>query len=443
MTDQLISTLGQIRSLQVTSLSSVLPFADRHASIQEIGRLLNVEHLVEATVTMDDADVGAKRVRINARLITAGTDGTIWSQSFERSLGDTLALQAEVARAIAGGIQATLTPAEQRRLQQTKPSTPEATQAYFQGLHYLSQSSSNGVPAVEAFTRATELDPNHAGAHAGLARGYITLGTLGLITHPEARVKALAETRRAIELDPESAEAYAVRADLQFYYDWDWSGADESYRRAIALNASFGRARSQYARYLAAARRGPESIAESARAADLDPMSASAASTKAMMLFYDRDYEGALTAIQHALQLEPGAASAYFVLSRIQASRNDLDAAIAANERALEITGPSAASSWRAHLIRLKALSGQTEDARKALRRLPTDLAARKQLIGQGQLAFIYEAMGDHASALSYLEKGINEREPDLLWLAVDPRADSLRSDPRFVQLLARLGAPR
>jgi serine/threonine protein kinase/tetratricopeptide (TPR) repeat protein len=444
LTDQLISTLGQIGSLEVPSLASVRQFRDRPASMVEIGKELRVDDIVEATLlVVRGKDGGPDRVRINARLIAAGSDSQIWAQEFERSMGDTLALQAEVARAIAEEIRAALTPAERRRLNQVRPTTPAANEAYYQGLHYLSQSSADGQRAVDAFRRATTLDPDHVGAHAGLARGLLALGFAGSITHQEARALALSEANRALALDPDSSEATAALADLRFYYDWDWGGADRSYRRAIALNTSFARARSQYARYLAAAGRGDESIAESVRAVELDPMSASAVSTRALMLYYARDYQGALGAIGHALQLEPGSASAYFVLSRIDAARGALDEAVVANERALAIAGAGSSSSWRAHLIRLQALSGSVDRARAALARLPAEVASRNQRLRFTQLAFVHEALGDRVRAVELFEQALSEREPDLLWLAVDPRADSLRSEPRFEQVLSQLGIPR
>jgi serine/threonine protein kinase/Tfp pilus assembly protein PilF len=444
LTDQLISTLGQIGSLQVPSLTSVMPYRERSATVAEIGKELRVDDIVEATMSVVRGQNGTPdRVRINARLIAAGSDSQTWAQQFERSLGDTLALQAEVALAIAEGIRAVLTPAESRRLSQTRPTTPAANEAYYQGLHLLSQSSSDGYSAVDAFQRATTLDPDHAGAHAGLARGFLTLGFLGAMTHQEARARALSEANRSLALDGDSAEAHAVLADLRFYYDWDWAGADQAYRRAIALNGSFARARSQYARYLAASRRGVESIAEAVRAVELDPMSASAVSTRALILYYARDYDGALSAIRHALQLEPGSASAYFLLSRIEASRGTMDEAMAANERALAIAGDKASNGWRAHIVRLQALTGRADQARAGLTRLPAEVASRRQRIGTAQLAYVYEALGDHARALDLLEQALSEREPDLLWLAVDPRADSLRSESRFQQVVARLGIPQ
>jgi tetratricopeptide (TPR) repeat protein len=234
-----------------------------------------------------------------------------------------------------------------------------------------------------------------------------------------------------------------VLADLRFYYDWDWRGADAAYRRAITLNPSFARARSQYARFLAAARRGDESIAEASAAAGLDPMSASAASTRALMLYYARDYQGALGAISHALQLEPQSASAYFVLSRIDAARGASADARSANERALSLAGAAASTSWRAHLVRLKAIDGAADQARTELATLLDDVAKNRMRVGFAQVAFIHEALGERARAIELLEQALREREPDLLWLAVDPRADTLRSDPRFDQIILALGVPR
>jgi TolB-like protein/tetratricopeptide (TPR) repeat protein len=444
LTDQLISTLGQIRSVQVASLTSVLQFRDPAAPLTEIGRQLNVDTIVEGTLLVVPGPSGnPERLRINARLVRTDTDAQIWTQEFERSMGEAGALQADVARAIASGVSAVLTPAELGRLTRTRPTTPQANEAYFQGVHFLSRSSADGPRAVEAFRRALSFDQGHAGAHAGLARGLMTLGFLGLTSHQEARAEALAEANRALELDPDSAEAHAVLADLRFYYDWDWRGAEASYRRAMTLNPSFASARGQFARYLAAARRVDEGVAEAQKAADLDPMSASAASTRAMMLYYARDYQGALEAIGHALQLEPGSASAYFVRARIDAARGAFAEARAANEKALSLAGAAASTGWRAHLVRLEALDGDIDRARTALAAFQNEIARSGQRVGRAQFAYIYEALGERMHAVDFLEQAFSEREPDMLWLAVDPRVDGLRSDPRFEKVLGQLGIPR
>ena len=443
LTDQLISTLGQVRSIQVKSLTAVLPFSDGTTSIPEVGRRLGVDHVVEATVSVTNRPDGRPdRVLVRARLLAAGTAMPIWQRDFDHSLGATQALQAEIARNIATEI-AALTTEERQRLERPHQTTPEANDAYFQGLHFLSRSSADGQRAVDAFRRATTLDPGHPGAHAGLARGLMGLGFFGSMSHAEARALAAAEVNRALELDPDSSEAHAVQADLFFYYDWDWPGADRAYRRAIGLNPSFARARSQFARYLAAAQRRDESIAEAARAAELEPMSASAASTRAMALYYARDYDQAQRVIDHALQLESESPSAHLVLSRILSERGDQDEALRSNDRALELADSRAAVSWRAHRVMLLARAGRTDEARTALAGLPAEVGQAQGRLGSAHLAYIHAALGDAVTAIALLETAARDRDPDVLWLAVDPRVDSLRSDPRFQRLLVRIGVPR
>jgi tetratricopeptide (TPR) repeat protein len=310
-------------------------------------------------------------------------------------------------------------------------------------VNYLSQSSADGQRAVDAFRRATSLDPNHAAAHAGLARGLFTLGFLGTTSHQEARVMALTEVNRALAIDPDSAEAHAARADLQFYYDWDWAGAEHSYKRAIDLNGSFARARSQYARFLSAAGRSENAVLQASQATEIDPTSASAASTRAMALYYAGDYPGASQAIEHALALESGSASAYLVQSRIDEARGDLAAALLAAERALAIAGDGASTAWRVHVIRLRALLGEREKARTALGQLSSDVAAGRRRVSTMQFALAHAALGDREQALQFFERALEEREPDMLWLAVDPRVQALRSEPRLQQVVGKLGIPR
>ena len=444
LTDQLISTLGQIRSIEVKSLSSVLPFSDGTTPIPDVARRLGVDNIVEATVSVaTTADGKPDRVRVSARLLTAGTAAQIWSRDFDHSLGDTLSLQSELAQKIAEGIQAMLTPAERQRLERAQPTTPEANDAYFQGLHFLSRSSADGQRAVDAFRRATTLDPHHVGAHAGLARGLMSLGFFGAMSHAEARALATAEVNQALQLDSDSSEAHAVQADLKFYYDWDWAGANRSYRRAIALNPSFARARSQFARFLAAARERDESIAEAARAAELEPTSASAVSTRAMVLYYARDYAGAQRAIDHALQLESESPSAHFVLARIQAELGQHEEALASNDRALALAGARAAVGWRTHRLILLARLGRADEARAGLASLPAEVEKDQNRLRNAPLAYVHAALGDGATAIALLEKAAGERDPDVLWLAVDPRVDALRSDPRFARLLVLIGVSR
>ncbi len=244
LTDQLIARLGQIESLRVVSRTSVLPFKDARPSMDQIFGALGVDAVVEGTVAVSPEASGRPgRVRVNARLISAG-GSVLWSRTFDRVLGETLALEADVAKEVAAGVRATVTPEERERLTQVRSTNPAAEQAYFRGLNQLNQLGVDNIRAsIEAFKRAIEFDSSHAPAHAGLARSHITLGFMRVITQAEARVSALAAASRAAELDPDSSAAHEVLADLKFYYDWDWPGAEASYRKAIDLNPSSDRAR--------------------------------------------------------------------------------------------------------------------------------------------------------------------------------------------------------
>lgn len=440
LTDQLIAVLGQIKSLRVISRTSVLPFNDAKPSNEVFSRL-NVDAAIEGTVTTSRGPDGIDRVRVNARLIEA-SGGVIWSRSFERQLGDALALEAELARAIIEGVKAALTPDEARRLTQVKSTSAAAEQAYFQGLHQLHQLGADNMrAAVAAFRLAIELDGNHAPAHAGLARAYMTIGFMGVTSQAEARANALAAASRAVSLDADSSEAHEALANLKFYYDWDWPGAEAAYQKAVDLNPNSSRAHSQYARFLSARGQMAAAIEEANRSAVLDPMSSSGASTQAMMHYYARDFDRALADASHALQLDPGSAGAHFVLARIHGARGAYEEALKANTRALELAG-RASTGWRAHLIVWQALAGKTAEARAGLRQLTDTVKAKNERIGGVELGYVQMALGNRTAALDLLEHAGDERDPDVLWLAVDPRADSLRSEPRFDALLTRLGLP-
>ena len=443
MTDELIATLGRIQALEVTPRTSVMRFKSTERSIPEIAAALKVDALLEASMKVDRSEEPRPAVvRVNARLITAGETGkTIWSASFDRPMGQMLALQSDIARSLTGGIRTVLTATEQQRFAQTRTTSPSADEAYFRGLHHLAQLSVSHVHlALEAFRRAVELDPGNAAAHAGLARGYITLGFMGAMSQPEARALALAEANLAAKDD--SSDAYAVLGDIRFYYDWDWSGAEEAYKRALASNDDFVYARTQYARYLAAAGRLEQAVTEAVRATDQDPLSSSAFSTLALVQHFRREHSTALQTLARALELDPSSSGVYFILSRVHAARGAVDEARAANERAIELS-PEPATSWRAQRVQLDALEGEKPDTERALQLLMAQTDARKERLGRAHVAYIQIARGRSGAALQLLRQAADDRDPDLLWLAVDPRVDPIRHEPDFQQLLRQLGVPR
>jgi serine/threonine-protein kinase len=443
LTDQLIDTVGQISSIRVTSRSSVMSFRGGTPSARDIARTLGVDALLESSMVRVVGGGGVPdKIRVNARLVLAGTDSLVWARSFERQLGDMLALQAEIAHAVASGVNAIVTPRESRRFKQDRVTTAAAEEAYLVGRYHLGRYGlSSAEQALDAFTRATELDPSHAAAFAGAARARFALGFGGSITHADARARALADVQRALRLDADQPDAHAAMGDIRFYYDWDWKGAESEYHKAIELNPSFTYARSQYARYLAAAGHVGESVAQATLTAELDPLSAEAVQTRGLVLYYARDYAGADEQLRRALTLEPGYARAHRVLARVREAEGRFEDGIAEMHRAIELA-KEAGSSWHLQLIRLYALAGRTDEARTRYAALTREMSARGVRLDDEQLAYMHLGLGDTAKALDLLERAVEERQPALLWLAVDPRVDPIRSTSRFSAIQSRLRRP-
>ena len=441
LTDQLIATLGRFETMRVTSRSSVMQFKDKRVPIAEVARVLGVDAVLEGSLASGSPGEGAKRLRINARLISAGLDAPLWSGSFERGFGDLLALQADVASAIARGLSERTVGAPEA-VRSSHQTSPAAEQAYFQGRLQLSQYGiEHARLALEACERATALDARHAGAHALAARALVALGFDGDIPQPEARARALAHVNQAAALDDQLADTHLALADLRFYYDWDWRGADAAYKRAIELDSSLALARTQYARYLSAAGRLDEAAQQADAAAQVDPFSSEAPQVLGLIRLFQRDHLGAIASLQHALRLAPGSARAHVVLGRVHDAAGERTQAIAETERAIALAG-GAGAPWRVQVLRLRALNGQTDEARRQLVRLERELARESIRINPMHLAYLHLALGDRARALSLMEQAADGRDPDLLWIAVDPRVDPLRGDPRFDALVQRLGRP-
>jgi serine/threonine-protein kinase len=442
LTDQLITTLGQVGSLKVTAHTSVAPFKNGDVPVSTIAQQLGVGSVVEGTVAVQKSTGNdPPSVRVNVHLIRAGTDIEMWSSSFERRLGDLLALEADIARAVARQVRAVLTPDEKTRFSQSHSTSPEAERAYLEGRAQLADYGVDRTRrALDAFTTAVRQDPNHAAAHAGAARSYIALGFDGILTQPAARVSALAATTRALELDETLADAHVALADLKFYYDWDWPGADREYRRALDLNPSLGYTLTQYARYLAAANRLSDAVNIATEAANLDPLSAEAAQTRALIQMYARDFGGAVTTLNATLAASPSHARTHYTLGRVYDAQGRYAEAIAETERAMALA-ESHGPGYEAQMLRLRAMAGMKDEARKGFAAYQARLAAAGQTITPERAAVVHAALGDHDRALDDLQQCIAQRDPSVLWLQVDPRFDPLRTHPRFPAILKQIVA--
>ncbi len=442
LTDELISTLGQLNALTVKSGLSVKDGDGR--SEQEIARALDVDALLRTRLSMTPGDGTARpgRLTIHADLIAAGSGAIVSNWRFERAQGESDALQADIAKAIANAVRVVVTPSESARLGQVRQTNARAEEAYLQGRFHLDQYGAGSADqALKAFQRAIEFDSRHAAAHAGAARAYVSLGLNGAITHPQARTEGLKEARLALELDADLAEAHAALAHINFVYDWDWRGAEQAFKQSLELNPSSRYARTFYADCLAALGRFDEALEQAEMAKRLDPQSGVAAREYALVLYYKRDFAGATRALQDAVAIEPNAAGAALLQGRIDEAERRYPEALDATRRAAALSGGGRAP-LRIALIRLEALTGNRDRAAADLAQLQQEASNRTLRVLPRDLAYAQLAVDNTEGALDLFTQAFDDRDPSLVWLGVDPRLDPLRRDPRFQQLLRRIGLP-
>lgn len=441
LTDELITTLGQVGALRVTAHTSVLRFRHTTESVTAVARALGVGSVLEGSVAVQRSLSGDPRVRVNLRLIRAGTDLDIWSGSFERPLSDRLALQSDIARAVAHNVHAALTPQESVRLAKSAPANGPAQLAYLEGIAYLAQNRRGAEvrPALDALQRAIALDPTFAAPYAAAARTYILLAGDGEIPQIEAYAASKAAAHRALDLDSALADAHVALADVSFYYEWDWAAADAEYRRAMELGGSGTYARTQYANLLAALGRTDAARQQADHAVSLDPLSADVRLNAGLMAYYQRRFDEAYEILRRVIAMDPRFPGGYRTLARIEEARGNILDAIDLTDRAIRLSDYGAA---RAAALSLRAQAGQPTQARQGLTRLQARLAAENRPLGAPYEAYVRLALGERDAALDLLAQAVAARDRAVLWMGVDPRLDPLRSDPRFQALLTRLGRP-
>lgn len=433
MTDELTSDLANISQLRVISRGSAMQFKGRNRPpTPEIAKKLNVDAIVEGSVLRS-----GDKVRITAQLIDARSDRHLWAKSFERSSRDVLALQDELASAIAREIHVKLTPAEQSRLAKAPSVSPEAYDAYLKGRYFFNRPSDENLSkAIALFEEATQKDPSYASAYSGLSDALLWAGyNEGVLTGTEARPKAKAAAEKAIALDADSAEAHTSLATFKLWYEYDWAGCEAEYRRAFALNPNYAFAHDQFGIGLAFQGRFDEAIGEGKRAAVLDPLSPQISLDAAMAFGLKGDYEGGRELARRGAELDPTLFFAPWVDGWVEIQAGRSADAIPKLRKAKAMESPAFVSAWLAYAYgasgdRTAALAELEDLKKRSLRGTPTAF----------NLALVYAGLGDRARALDYLEKAYATDSQWLGWLGLDRAFEPLRSEPRFVALLKKLG---
>jgi TolB-like protein/DNA-binding winged helix-turn-helix (wHTH) protein len=434
MTDELITDLAKIGALRVISRTSVMRYKGTKKGLPEIARELNVDGIVEGSVTRS-----GQRVRITAQLLYGPTDKHLWAEAYERDLGDVLSLQSDVAQAIAQQVRAQLTPQQQARFGVARPVNPEAYDAYLKGRYYLSNQFTMAQPlnmAKTYFEEAVRKDSGFAPAFSGLADAYLYLAIFRQMSAESAYRSAEEADRHALALDDSIGEAHDTLAILSWRYNWDWDATERELNQAIALAPSYICAHEDRAEYLAFRGRRSEAEAEMTKIREFDT-SVSSTLTEAAVDYQLRDFDRLLEASRRGVALNPNEWLEHFYLGVGYEGTGKQLESIAEYQKAVELSGGD--QDAIVALAHAYAGVGRRAETQKILRELVQK--STKVNVSPYFTATLYAALGDKDTAFKFLEKAYLEKSLDISWhLKADLRIDNLRSDPRYQNLLRRAG---
>jgi TolB-like protein len=432
MTDALIDRLARMHNVRVISRTSVMQFKNPRISVPEIARLLHVDALVEGSVMRQ-----GNRIRVTAQLIRGATDEHFWSETYDRELRDVFAVQSELAQAIAEKIQVTVTGAEHARLTAARPVAPEVYENYLKGrFAYDQKRGRSGMEeSVAYFEQAIKTDPTFAPAYVGLAAASSWLGTVFIGAPPQdTRPKVIIAARKALELDPDIAEAHVLVANV-LQQQWHWADAEAEYRRALEVSPNDADAHAGLALWLLCRGRTDEALAWAQRGRELDPLAVSGESI-AWILFQSHRYDQAIRELRSVLAVRPEDSYALLTLGFTLVANNQPGDGIPVLEKAIAVTHGSPASTGV--LIRAYAHAGRRPDALRLLAELH-----QRQKVGyvpSGAFVNAYLGLGETDQAFAWLERAFEEQSNILQFLKVHPYFDPIRGDPRFADLLRRTG---
>ena len=432
MTDALISRLSNIRQVNVRPTSAVQKYSGRQQDAATAGKELRVDSVLEGTVQK-----GTDRIRVSVQLIDVKEGKTVWAHAFDEKFTDIFAVEDAISEQIAQAMTLRLTLDEQARLAKHYTEDPTAHEFYLQGRFYLNKFSEDGTKlARKYFEQAIAKDSHYAQAYSGLAESY-AFGEIGL-SPAEAFPKARDAATRALDLDETVGEAHAALAQVAFLWDWNWSAAEKQFRRAIELAPGDPEIHHMYAHYLSAMGRFPEALAESQRLLELDPLSPASRNHLGWHYLYAHEFDRAIEQYKLVLTIDPNFAEAHRQLAEAFSEKGRFDEAVAEMNRRFDLIGrgddvPALKKAYSAF--------GWKGFWQKRLQ-FALDRSKHSYMSASGT-AFIYAQLRDTPEALSWLERAYREHDMDLVYLRVDHTYDSLRSEPRFKELLKRMQLPQ
>jgi TolB-like protein/DNA-binding winged helix-turn-helix (wHTH) protein/Tfp pilus assembly protein PilF len=438
LTEEMITQLGDLEPnrLGVIARTSAMQYKGAKKDTRLIGRELGVDYILEGSVRRD-----GDRVRITAQLIQVKDQTHLWARDYDRNLRDILTLQSDVAGAIAQEIKLKLTSEESARLAAAPVLNPEAYELYLKGRYFWNKRTEDGfVKAIKYFEQAIALDSKYAQPYAGLADAYALLGSMPNqeVSRGEAMPKAKAAALRALQLNESLADAHSSLAFVEMQYEWDWPGSEKEFKRALELNPNYATAHQWYAVWLISQGKQDAALEEERRAQEADPLSTIIKTDTAQLLVYAGRYDEAVQQAQRALEIDPGFLLGHNYLAVAYAAKKDYQAAISEFQWVLAI---SKEDVWATSGIAWTyALAGQKRKSETTLRDMLKGAKNREDLALQ--LATVYAAQGENDQAFACLEKAYQRRDGGLILLNAGPEFQSLHLDPRFDDLVGRVGLP-
>jgi len=435
LTEEMIAQLGKLNRdrLKVVARSSVAKYKGSGLAAREIGKELNADYLVQGSIRRS-----SDRIRITVQLIKARDQIDVWTESYDRELKDVLAVQDSVVRSIASEIHIALTEEQEERLATPRQISPEAYEAYLKGRYYWNKRTGESMQKAEQyFEQAIDKDPTYAAAYSGLADCNSGLTWHGFKSPAEALPKAYAAARKALEINPESAEAHASLG-LAMTHSWDWTGAEAEFRGALQLDPQYANAHHWYGDYLSIRSRHGEALAEAKHALELDPLNLMISTWVGLRYYMARDYSRAIDQNRNSVELDPNFAAAHLLLGEDYRGAGLPSEAVNELKKAASLSGDS--PLYTAQVAVALAVEGRSGDALRIAHEL--EAISRKRYVSPYGLAQIYAASNKKADAFKWLQAAYEDHAVWMGYLAVDPVFDRYRSDERFKALLRRVGLP-
>jgi TolB-like protein/DNA-binding winged helix-turn-helix (wHTH) protein/tetratricopeptide (TPR) repeat protein len=434
MTDAVITNLARIKSLRVISRTSVMQYKKARKPLPDIAKELDVDGIVEGTVMRSGS-----RVRITVQLLNGRTDRHLWAQEYERDLTDVVALQREVARAIVDEIRIQLTPEEQQTLSAGREPSPEAYDALIRGRFHFEKRTEEGLRLANSYFRqAIEKDPGYAAAYAGLADYFNTLAFYSVSPPGQGFPRAKEMADKAIELDPTLAEPHAALGMVYGEHEWNWDAAEKEFHRAFQLNPNYAPGHHWYAEQLICLGRAEEAYAEVQKSAALAPLSLVSNSQVALFHYYARQYDRVIEIANRMLELDADFPLGHMWLGMAYQQKGMNGQAIEVLRKAAEL--PQALPLFHALLGNAYGRAGKRQEALGVARKL--EQLSRTRYVSPAYIALVYAGLGDRTQFFVWLEKSYQERSPLIIRMRVEPMLDPFRADPRFQQILRRVGFP-